>query len=148
MRLPIIPSDKNSPGTILSDFMHFKMSPGQLRFHCHGATKQMRIQFAALKRPTALYSPRQPIGHNTVTAYFRDLGNRLGIKDLTGHSLRALCITRLVNGGVGIQEVMNSARHSSVSASSVYQMRTGESQAKKFKALGVSIPDGPPSKPN
>jgi hypothetical protein len=99
MRLPIIPSDPNSPGTIFPDFIHNKMSPGQTRIHCKPASGVQLATFAA-KGSTGLYSPHQPLGKNSIREYFLALGRKVGIDNLCGHSLRALSITKMMNEDV------------------------------------------------
>lgn len=140
MRLPIIPEDPDSPGTIYHNFISTKLSPGQTRLLCYPATLSQMQYFMAAGFHTSMYSPSHPLGKNTVAAYFKEIGCLLQLTTpLTGHALRSLCITKLVNGGVAITEVMSTARHNSVSASSVYQRRTGESHKNKMAALGISV---------
>ena len=139
MRLPIVTDDPNSPGTIFWNYIMHKMSPGQLRIHCKPATFAQKMAFSHQGRES-MYS-LMPLGHNTINMYFREVGLLLGLsKELKGHSLRGLCISKMVNGGVSITEVMATARHNSVSASATYQKRNGVSNQIKMKALGVSIP--------
>ena len=141
MRLPVIPEDINSPGTILYDFIVNKMSPMQLRLHCKPATKSGLTYFLSCK-PTALYSPNIPLGKNTITTYFHEAGCILKLHNkLNGHSLRRLMITKMLNGGVMLSEVMATARHSSVAASNAYQQRSDVSSTVKLYSLGVHLPN-------
>lgn len=138
MRLPVIADDPESPGTILKDYVMNKMSPGQTRLYCYPASEVQRQYYKFLGKPHALFSPNQPIGKNVITKRFHDLGAKLGLSGtLNGHSLRSLAITRMVNGGVNIVEVMATARHASVSATTAYIQRNPVSSIQKLNALGV-----------
>lgn len=141
MRIPIFPQDINSPGTIFYDYVFNKTAPGQTRLHCYPATNNQRQCYANLGKPTAVYSGTTPVGHNTITNYFNDAGALLGLKNkLNGHAMRRLCITKMVNGGVGLSEIMATARHSSVAATLTYQKRTEKGTCVKLAALGMQIP--------
>jgi len=131
--------DANSPGNILYRYIFENMSPGQLRLHCQNATPS-QLQYLRATKPKAMYSPGQPLGKNTINDRFRDAGVIIGLsKPLTGHSLRRLAITRMATGGVQLTEIMATARHSSVAATTAYMGRNDASQAKKLKALGYTI---------
>ena len=60
-QLPIIPSDADSPGTILWNYVRNCLSPGQLRLHCKPITANYQLSFSSVK-PQAQYSPLQPLG--------------------------------------------------------------------------------------
>lgn len=139
MRLPIMANDPNSPGNILYRFVFEKMSPGQTRLHCQPATNAQLNAFKTWK-PTAIYSPSLPLGHNTIRDRFLTAGVILGLeKPLKGHALRRLAITKMARGGVQLTEIMATARHSSIAASAAYMGRTDKSQVTKLKALGVNM---------
>jgi len=118
-----------------------KMSPGQLRIHCQPATSAQKMAFASIKRPEALYSPNMPLGKNSITQLFAEAGVLLALENpLKGHSLRRMAITKMATGGVSVQEIMATARHTSVAAAVTYMSRTDDSNAKKIKALGINLP--------
>ena len=57
------------------------------------------------------------------------------------HALRACFITKLANDpGVSTKEIMISARHCSAESSAVYQTTSRVSEANKFAALGMTVP--------
>lgn len=139
MRLPIIPGDENSPGNILLAFVENKISPGQTRLYCLPATPAQLQYFKANNFHQALFSPSQPAGKNTINGWFKAAGVLLGLeKPLCGHSLRRLAISKLVNGGVAVTEVMAVARHNSISATSVYMQRSSETLPTRLGALGIT----------
>ena len=95
MRLPIIPSDVNSPGNILYRYVFQNMSPGQIRLHCQVASESQKQIFKAWK-PSAMYSPNMPLGRNTINDRFTEAGVILGLdKPLKGHALRRMAITKM-----------------------------------------------------
>jgi len=51
-----------------------------------------------------------------------------------------MAITKMATDGVSVQEIMATARHSSVAASVTYMSRTNDSDAEKMKALGIKLP--------
>lgn len=141
LRLPIVPEDQTSPGTLLHRFIFAKMSPGQTRFHCQPATLAQRNAFVGLGRPEALYSPSQPLGRNTITNLFTQAGIRLEMAaPLKGHALRRMAITKMASGGVQISEIMATARHGSVSATLSYMQNTNASGVAKLQSLGLALP--------
>ena len=119
-----------------------KMAPGQTRMYCYpivltGAKREDR-HFDDIP----IYNLNKPIGENKLRSMFKEGAKKLGLPEtFKAHSLRALCITNLVNdGGVSIAETMAVARHSSVSASATYQCTNGFSEKNRMKALGLTIP--------
>jgi hypothetical protein len=79
LRLPIIPEDPQSPGTVFHKYVLHHMSPGQLRIHCFPASPGQRNAFLALNKPLAMYSPAQPLGKNTINDYFAEAGMLLNL---------------------------------------------------------------------
>jgi integrase len=141
MRIPVIPDDPDSPGTILKKFVFENMSPGQVRIHCYPATASQLAYFKFAGKPNAMYSPGQPLGKNSINDRFKKAGVIMGLsKPLHGHSLRRLAITKMVCGGVSITEVMSAARHTSVSATTAYIQRNQSSNLTKLQALGIDVP--------
>ena len=63
-----------------------------------------------------IFHPRKPLGMNKIQELFMEGAEILGLPEkFLPHSLRALCITRLVNNGVvSLAETMEVARHSIV----------------------------------
>lgn len=140
MRIPIISQDVNSPGTILFNYITNKMSPGQLRIHCKPATRKQMEKFRIMNFPEAMYSPDQPLGRNTIREYFQEAGVILKLqKPLNGHALRRLSITKMASGGVCLTEIMATARHSSIAATSAYMQRNHDTGKARLKALGINL---------
>jgi len=71
MRLPVIPEDPDSPGTIYWDYVNNRMSPGQTRLFCAPADNDMIMKFATKGYVNARYCHTKPLGKNKIAAYFR-----------------------------------------------------------------------------
>ncbi len=62
----------------------------------------------------------------------------MGHPECTGHGFCCLFVTTLANdSGVSVEELLASARHSSVPTQRTYIQRDGVSECAKFAALGV-----------
>ena len=58
--------------------------------------------------------------------------------EVTGHGLRRISITTLVNdSAVNIEESLAFARHTSVAAQRPYMMRDAQSEMNRFRAQGL-----------
>ena len=63
--------------------------------------------------------------------------NTVGL-EVTGHGLRRISITTLVNDpAVNIEESLAFARHTSVAAQCPYMMRDAQSEMNQFRAQGL-----------
>ena len=142
LRLPILPEQKDSPGTIYWKFLMDHVSPGQERLFCKPASIKQKYLYTVKGFPTAMYSAVEPLGKNSITGLFKQCAELLGIEvqAFSGHALRRECISKMVNNNVPIAEAMATARHSSVSASLAYHKRPVESEVAKFKAFGILPP--------
>jgi len=142
MRLPILPDNPYSPGTIYWSFLKDRVAPGHDRLFCKPATQKQQYHYTIKGYPLAFYSALEPLGKNSISELFKELATILDIpvESFSGHALRRECISKMVNGNVPIAEAMATARHSSVSASLAYHKRPMEAEVAKFKAFGIEVP--------
>lgn len=144
---PINENDPNCFGASLRRYIN-KLSPGQKRMYCYWRTDAAAVfpggDGGSLQY---IFHARKPLGMNKIRELFTEGAAILGLpKKFLPHSLRALCITRMVNdNGVSLSETMEVARHSSVAASKDYMVVNGVSAFNRMKALGASVPTRDPS---
>jgi len=82
-------------------------------------------------------SHNQQIGVNKISKMMKDGCKKVGLT-ITGHGLRRISITTLVNDpAVNIEESIAFARHTSVAAQRPYMMRDAKSEMNRFKAQGL-----------
>jgi hypothetical protein len=119
-----------------------KTSPGQARMYCYPNTLTGAKREDHHFEEVPIFNKNKPIGENRLHSLFQEGAKKLGLPSyFKTHSLRALCITNLVNdGGISIAETMAVARHSSVSASATHQCTNGVSEKNRMVALGVMPP--------
>ena len=95
--------------------------------------------YCRLKKDGSGYSPRQPLGKNSIPNLFKSAAEKLGLKNVEHfrpHALRAFFITKLANSkNVSMGELMSASRHTSVSASMAYQARSSHSEANRVNTL-------------
>ena len=139
LRFTINREDDGCFGACMERYMA-KLAPGQRRFYCYPV-------LPTSKRLTdgsegQFFYKNKPLGVNTVRKLMKQGAKRLGITvNFMPHSLRALCITKLVNDkAVSQAETMKVARHNSVAASVTYQEVDAVSERNRLLALGVKIP--------
>ena len=81
---------------------------------CKEATEKQRKGFAANGFKNARFSPKQPLGKNSIRELLKEAAFRVGIehwKDFRPHEMRAAFISRLANdAGVSISETMASGK--------------------------------------
>jgi hypothetical protein len=142
LSFPINENDPNCFGASLRRYIA-KLSPGQKRMYCYWSTDDSAIYDRSdgkiLKN---IFHARKPLGMNKIRELFTEGAAILGLpSNFLPHSLRALCITRLVNdSAVSLSETMEVARHSSVAASKDYMVVDGVSAFNRMKALGAFTP--------
>ena len=140
-----------------------KLAPGQTRLYCKVVPEQFRA--VDKKGNYQVFYANQPLGKNAISELFKEGAALMGLpspKRFSPHSLRAYMVTMLANGegkysdilllfflllfstdfcciflGVSDQERMDSCRHDSVAANSIYQERDSTSETNKFAALGI-----------
>lgn len=142
LNFPINENDPNCFGASLRRYIR-KLAPGQKRMYCYWRTGDASIFDGSDGTAISnIFHPRKPLGQNKIRELFMEGAEILGLpKDFLPHSLRALCITRLVNSGdVSLAETMEVARHSSVAASKEYMHVDGVSNFNRMKALGSTLP--------
>ena len=139
MRFPIMAGDPNNFGGALHRLME-KFVPGQKRVYCKRATPEKRTEWLEKGYPKAEFFATLHLGEKKISKLFKKGAEILGIKNVKNfkpHSLRGACITTLVNSkDVSLAETMRVARHSSVSASKVYQRVDGISEGNRLSAFG------------
>ena len=137
MRFPIVENDPDNFGASLARLVN-KMSPGQERVYCKPASASYKMSLAERGHPDAEFYPTVVLGEKSIATLFRKGASILGLaEDFKPHSLRSACITMLANdSSVSIAETMRVARHTSVSASKVYQRVDGISESNRLNALG------------
>lgn len=139
LRFTINRQDKGCFGACMERFMA-KLAPGQTRFYCYPIPPTNKTAAGAFEGQ--IFYRNKPLGVNTVRRLMKEGAKKLGIKaNFLPHSLRALCITKLVNNkAVSTAEMMKVARHNSVAASVTYQEVDAVSEHNRMLALGVPLP--------
>ena len=139
MRFPIIDGDMNNFGGSLERLIE-KMSPGQVRIYCRPAGRDRLLEMRNAGFKNAMFYAASQIGEKMILQMFKDGAELLGLtnaRHFKPHSLRGACITILANDpSVSLAETMKIARHTSVSASKVYQRVDGISEGNRLVALG------------
>ncbi len=138
-RFPILDGE-DSFGASLERYMK-KLQPGSTKFY-NVVAKQAHIDNMKLSGfPEVRYYKSKVLGVNKIAALFKEGAVLLGLSNPAGfrpHSLRGVCITRMVNSeDVSLAETMRYARHTSVSASKIYQRTDGISEANRMRAIGL-----------
>ena len=138
-RFPVLPEDPNSLGASIERYLN-KCHPHQDRFYCKPIDCEATIE--ALTRqglPHVRLYHKRPMGPQKIKEMFTKAGEKLGLDpNWVAHSLRGVCITKMVNdNAVSLAETMRVSRHSSVAASKTYQTVDGRSEANRMRALGV-----------
>jgi len=104
----------------------------------HRQNESERAKFAQTRYPQVAFSPRSPIGINTISKLLGETANTLGCGDAKGHGFWRIFMTSLVkDAGVSTEESIGSASHSSVSAHRTYTMRNHASEMAKLPASGL-----------
>jgi hypothetical protein len=141
LRFTINREDKGCFGACMERFMA-KLAPGQKRFYCYPLPPSSERGPADARDGILYFYKNKPLGVNTIRRLMKRAAKRLGISEnFMPHSLRALCITKLVNNkAVSQAETMKVARHNSVAASVTYQEVDAVSEHNRLLALGVKLP--------
>ena len=141
LRFPINPNSPRCFGAALERLI-LKMSPGQSRVYGKQATDMYLEGLRQQGNFDAQMYPTVVLGEKKINALFKAGARKLGLPaNFQPHSLRSACITFLANNpSVSLAETMRVARHTSVSASKVYQRVDGVSEGNRLRALGVELP--------
>ena len=139
MRFPIVEGDMNNFGGSLERLVK-KMAPGQSRMYCKPAPYDYNKANWDKGYPNSTFYSSIVCGSKKISQMFKDGAKILGLEHpmrFKPHSLRGACITMLANdNSVSLAETMAVARHTSVSASKVYQRVDGISECNRLRALG------------
>ena len=161
----VIPRDKDLLIPILSDTEHdcFNAAgivcwyldhchPDATKFYARRATKNEREKWTKEFGKDIWYCPsgtlktngqedcNKNLGKNMVTVLIRDLGRLVGLTEdelmtLTGHALRATCITEMLAAGVTGADVAKHVRQSNINSVKPYMRPHGQCLANRLKAL-------------
>jgi hypothetical protein len=142
LRIPINEEDPACLGASVKRYMT-KVAPGQVRLYCRVASAEyIQSNYRRHGNMTAMFYPNLPLGTNKVKELLAAGAKLLGLPaSFRPHSLRAVGVTKLANdSSISIAEVCRAARHSSTSASRMYQTTDGISEANRLRALGLNLP--------
>ena len=82
-----------------------------------------------------MYSPNKPIGKNKINTFMKEACEKLKLK-CTGHGLRALSISTVINEVANAKETLGFSRHNSLAAQIPCHRSRHKTEMAKFKALG------------
>ena len=112
-----------------------RCDPSQKKVYCHFMTQKQLQQ----RKDGILFSPKRPIGINTIAGYLRELAKKAGIphwEKVGNHDSRQGAIDRLANDpSVNPVETQKAARHKSLNAQNAYIRATEESDFARQAAL-------------
>ena len=136
LRFPIDESNPACFGASLERLVK-KAGPGQVKLYCREASPEYQATMALQGYPNATMYPTKNYGINYINGFFKEGAKILGLDpNFKPHSLRSACITKLANDpSVSVAETMAVARHSSVSASRMYQRVDAVSESNRIRAL-------------
>jgi hypothetical protein len=123
-----------------------KVAPGQVCLYFRVATPEyIQSNYCCHGNMTAMFYPNLPLRTNKVKELLAAVAKLLGLPaSFRLHSLCAVGVTKLANdSSISIAEVCCAARHSTASASKMYQTTDGISEANPLKALGLNLPSQP-----
>jgi hypothetical protein len=145
LRIPIIEDDLSNLGASIKRLMP-KLAPGQKRLFCKVASPDyIKSTYRRHGDLTSMFYPNCPLGHNKIKELIYQGAEMLGLpRNFRPHALRAVGVTKLANdSAISTAEVCRAARHSTASASKMYQTTDGRSEANRLKALGYTLPTEP-----
>ena len=85
---------------------------------------------------TVRYSNNRPIGKSYIAKYMKEACKHVGL-NCTGHGLRGVSISTVVNKMGATAETLAHSRHQTVSGQRNYHRKNSQSEMAKFDALGV-----------
>ena len=143
MRVPYIENDPDSLGGAIHRLIP-KFTRGQIRFYCKVMTKKQKEKYVRDGGDkNHCFQPNVHLGKTKIAELFKKGATLCGLddpEDFYPHSLRAMFITSLANNpNLSIKEIMQSARHKSVTSTASYMVADGEQESHKFAALGMEM---------
>ena len=135
MRLPVDPKNPACPGGTIYRYQQAH-SPTADRFHTYPASIGDRKAYTKIGCPNVRYNPNKPIGKNKIGEFMKEACKKVGLT-CTGHGLRAVAITTVVNTVANTKETLPFTRHNSTAAQQAYHRTNNATETARFTALGV-----------
>ena len=136
MRLPVDPTNLSCPGGTIFRYAQ-ALAPGGDRFYTYPVTLTDKKSYEMMQLGREVrYSSDRPLGKGTIGKYIKAACEQVNL-DCTGHGLRAVGVSTVVNTMGSTAETLAFSRHSSVSGQKPYHRKNNKSEMQKFNALGV-----------
>ena len=135
VRIPVDPTDQACPGGTIYRY-YLTLPPTCKRFYCYSADEKTKSDWARLGNPNVRWNPKRPVGSNKIGVFMKEACTKLGLS-CTGHGLRAVGITDVVNGVGNTKETLAFSRHSSLAGQEPYHRATKASEMARLAAQGL-----------